>query len=140
VLVDRWHDNVNYVENEDLRLDPEKDTVDILPGLFGSYPNYFFVVDEGEIDRFFTILYEYNGTDRDICRLETYGVNRAEPRFWEVYDDFQEAFSRQHKERQGIIDLNRYYSLAMQKMLYNGGTGYECEAIAKQIEKDKRWW
>ncbi len=140
VLVDRWHDNVNYTGGEDLRLDPKKDQVDILSGLWGSYPNYFFVVNEDEIDQFFKILYEYNSTDRDICRLETYGINRAEPGFWEVYEDFQKTFDRQHKERKGLLDLNRYYSLAMQKMLYEGGTKYECEAISEQIKKDKRWW
>ena len=140
VLVDRWHHNVAYMKDEDLMLDRSRDTVDVLPGLVGSYPNYFFVVKKGEIAAFLKVLYEYNGTKRDTCRLETFGINRGEPQFWEVYDEFQEAFDKQHKERAGIIDLNRYYSFAMQKMLFKGGTEYECEAIADQLEKDRRWW
>jgi len=52
--------------------------------------------------------------------LENYGVDRAEDHFWDVYDLFQQKFLESEPEQVGIIDLNRYYNLAMNKQWYQG--------------------
>lgn len=108
-VIDRWHDNVKFLFREGAFLDPEKDRADFIPGFIGSYPNYFFVLDISELPDFFEILDNYDGSDIYLQRLEKYGVNRAEENFWEVYDWFQNEFSRSDKRDAGLIDLNRYY-------------------------------
>lgn len=113
IVVDRWHDNVKFLIREDLLLDPSKDRAHFLKGFVGSYPNYFFVVDYADLPNFFDILDRYDGSQEYFQRLEKYGVNRAEGNFWEVYDWFQEEFNKVQGQNAGIVDLNRYFNLAI---------------------------
>ncbi len=114
VIVDRWHDNVRYLFLESRALDPSKDRADFLNGFVSSYPNYFFIVDLKELPDFFDILRNYDNSEEFIARLGKYGVNRAAHNFWEVYDWFQKKFNAYHDGEAGIIDLNRYYHLALE--------------------------
>lgn len=112
VVIDRWHDNLKFIIEENLRLDPNKDRADFVSGFVGSYPNYFYVVDVTDLPDFFDILDNYDGSDEYLQKMSKYGVNRADERFWEVYDWFQNEFDKQENERPGLIDLNRYFYLA----------------------------
>ena len=66
-----------------------------------------------DLPDFFYILDNYDGGEKLIARLEKYGVNRAKENFWDAYDWFQAEFFKDVEERPGLIDLNRYYSLAI---------------------------
>lgn len=112
VVVNRWHDNVAFLFGEDGRLNPAKDDADFIPGLIGSYPNYFFDVKEEDLPDFFELVGHFSGTPRDIERLNRYGINRADTRFWDTYDWFQKRFDHDNPVRGGLLDLNRYYYLA----------------------------
>ncbi len=114
VVVNRWHDNVKYLFLESLALDSSKDRADFIDGFVGSYPNYFFIVDAKDLPDFFHILDNYDNSPEYIARLNKYGVNRAADNFWEVYDWFQKEFDAYHGGDAGIVDLNRYYHLAME--------------------------
>ena len=113
ILIDRWHNNVRHLFFESDVLDSSKDKADFIEGFVGSYPNYFYVVSSADLPDFFDILDAYDGTPDYIERLEKYGINRAEDTFWDHYDWFQAAFDKQEKENAGIIDLNRYFHLAV---------------------------
>lgn len=114
VVVDRWHDNVKFIIGEDVRLNPEKDRADFIEGFVGSYPNYFFVVSAAELPEFLDTLDNFDNSDEYRNKLNRFGVNRADPHFWEVYDWFQKAFDSRTEMHPGIIDLNRYYHHASQ--------------------------
>ncbi len=128
IVVDRWHDNVKRIYGEKLALDSSKDSADFIEGFVGSYPNYFFQVDYRDLPDFFDTLHNYDGSKISVCRLEKYGINRSEDAFWDTYDWFQEQFLASDPEQAGIVDLNRYYFLAMKKDLYEGGDKATCEA------------
>ena len=113
IVIDRWHDNVKFLFRESSALDPSKDRADFLDGFVGSYPNYFFIVDAKDLPDFFNILDNYDNSPEYIERLNKYGVNRAADNFWEVYDWFQKEFDAYHGGEAGIVDLNRYYYLAL---------------------------
>ncbi|MCI5140081.1 MAG: hypothetical protein D3922_17110 [Candidatus Electrothrix sp. AR1] len=57
IVVNRWHDNVSYFAMllEKRVLDSSKDSMDILPGFVGSYPNYFFKIHEKNQGDFFHV-------------------------------------------------------------------------------------
>lgn len=109
VVVNRWHDNVAFMLREDGRLDPSKDSADFIQGLIGSYPNYFVDVREEDLPDFIDLLAHFRKTPEDFKRLATYGINRADERFWGAYDWFQKRFSEDEPVRGGLFDLNRYY-------------------------------
>ncbi|WP_281184995.1 fatty acid cis/trans isomerase [Trichlorobacter lovleyi] len=109
VVINRWHDNVAFLFGEDGRLDPARDDADFIPGLIGSYPNYFFDVAEYDLPDFFQLLSNFKGTPEDLARLKKYGINRADDRFWDSYDWFQKRFDQESPVNGGLLDLNRYY-------------------------------
>jgi hypothetical protein len=112
IVVNRWHDNVAFLVKEDARLDPTKDSADFIPGLIGSYPNYFVDVREEDLPDFFDLLANFKKTPEDLARLARYGVIRSDERLWESYDWFQQRFNEDEPVRGGLFDLNRYYHYA----------------------------
>lgn len=112
LVVNRWHDNVAFLIKEDGRLDPSKDSIDFIPGLIGSYPNYFFDVREEDLPDFLDLLAHFEKSVGDRDRLARYGINRADDRFWDTYDWFQQRFLHDEPVQGGLFDLNRYYYLA----------------------------
>jgi len=112
IVINRWHDNVNSLFFEKNTLDPAKDTIDFLRGSIGSYPNYFLEVDADDVPDFFDMLQNFDGSREYIAKLEKYGVNRSNPRFWEAYDWFQAKMFEEKPIEGGLYDLNRYYPKA----------------------------
>jgi hypothetical protein len=112
IVINRWHDNVNSMFGEQKRLDPSKDTIDFIVGSVSSYPNYFLIVDAEDVPDLFDMLENYDGSAEYQAKLDKYGVNRAEPRFWEIYDWFQQRLNADEPINAGLYDLNRYYAQA----------------------------
>lgn len=112
IVINRWHDNVAFMLGEDGRLDPKKDSADFIPGLIGSYPNYFVDVTQEDLPDFIDLLAHFDRSPRDLARLKKYGINRADDRFWPAYDWFQQRFNKEEPVRGGLLDLNRYYYYA----------------------------
>jgi hypothetical protein len=107
----RAHTNVASMFREDERLVPEKDTVTIVPGTLGSYPNFLFDVDVSEIDAFVGTLTAVTGPEDLDALAARWGVCRSEPAFWNAFDWIHEDFRRREPTRSGLLDLNRYENL-----------------------------
>jgi len=112
IVINRWHDNVNSMFGEAGTLDPSKDSVDFIPGSIGSYPNFFFDVAAKDVPDFFDMLENFDGSPEYQAKIDKYGVNRADPEFWEIYDWFQTRFNEHDPVEAGVYDLNRYYPMA----------------------------
>jgi len=113
IVVNRWHDNVNSMFRESKRRDPSKDSMDFIDGSIGSYPNYFLDVAADEVPDLFDLLANFDDSPEYVAKLRKYGVNRADPNFWEVYDFFQDQLDAADPLHAGLYDLNRYYSKAV---------------------------
>jgi hypothetical protein len=109
IVINRWHDNVTFVIKEDKHLDSSKDSADIINGLIGSYPNYFFDVQEKDLPDFVDFLAHFDNSQKNMARMDTYGVNRADERLWETYDWFQKRHNEDEPVLGGLFDMNRYY-------------------------------
>jgi hypothetical protein len=109
IVINRWHDNVNSMFLEASTLDPAKDTIDFVAGSLGSYPNYFFDVAAEDVPDFFDMLENFDGSPTYLAKIDKYGIDRADPGFWEIYDWFQARFQAQRPIDGGLYDLNRYY-------------------------------
>ena len=113
MVINRWHDDVTTIFGEKDRLRPDKDSGVFIKGFVGSYPNYFFEVDIEDLPDFLRVLESFDGGPDSIKRLDQYGINRADARFWEVYDLLQDRFNSTEPVQAGLFDLNRYYYLAL---------------------------
>jgi hypothetical protein len=113
LVVNRWHDNVSFMFNEELRLDAKKDKLNFIEGFIGSYPNIYLDIKEDEISDFFSLLSNYKKGDEDYNKkIKKFSINRSEKEFWSVYDWFQNRYYESDKLNAGLFDLNRYYPMA----------------------------
>ena len=109
LIVNRWHDNVNAMFGESARLDPYKDTLDVLAGSYGSYPNVFMEVNENDLPDFFDMVVNYDDTPEYFAKISKYAISRSNQNFWKYFDWFQATFNAQDPLNAGLYDLNRYY-------------------------------
>jgi len=108
LVINRWHNNVNSLFNGDDVLDPQKDTMDILEPNIGSYPNAFGIIKEKDLEAFLYLMKNMKPTDEDYALLQSFFISRSDPRFWEVFDWFQDYFYEISPIDAGLYDLNRY--------------------------------
>jgi hypothetical protein len=111
-IVNRWHDNVNSYNKEEDTFDASKDTLDIVEGSLGSYPNAFFVVNEADLPDFFEMIKNFKATSEYWDKAKKYAISRSDTKFWEHFDWFQKEFENKKPLEAGLYDLNRYYKLA----------------------------
>ncbi len=112
LVINRWHDNVNSLFSEEERLDSSKDTLDIIHGSVGSYPNNFGTVHHNDLPDFFDMIANFKDTQEYREKVKKYFVSRSDPRFWEIYDWFQNDFNAADPLQAGLYDLNRYHRVA----------------------------
>jgi len=108
LVINRWHDNVNSLFSEGSRLNPKKDTMDILDHYVGSYPNVFVIVKFKDLPDFIDLMQHAKGTKEDFRRMKHYFISRSDKDFWKIYDWFQADFLKKEPIKGGLFDLNRY--------------------------------
>ncbi|MBW2658897.1 MAG: fatty acid cis/trans isomerase [Deltaproteobacteria bacterium] len=111
MIINRWHDNVQFMFDEKEALDPSRDNANFIVGFLGSYPNYFIDIQQDDLPDFFDLLANLSKMDMKEAkkRFNKYGINRADKNFWEEYDWFQARFNAEQPVQSGLFDLNRYY-------------------------------
>ena len=108
-ILNRYHVNVEFMEGEELRLDSRLDTINVVRGFLGAYPNAFYEVKPDEVSLFFEMLGSVaEAPDSYYQFQERFRVKRSDPDFWEISDYFNERFRRDHPLEAGLFDLNRY--------------------------------
>ncbi len=110
IIVNKGYKNLTSIFEDEDRRDRDEDTLTIVRGLEGSYPNFFLEVDDGDVEafveRFLAIrtLEDYEGF------VASYGVRRTNPRFWSSADWFNARLAADDPLRAGLLDLNRYHN------------------------------
>jgi hypothetical protein len=99
--------NMSAVFGEDKNRLPAEDTVAVIPGFIGAYPNAFYSIDAGDVAAFVDAAGEL-ATEGDYARLlSAYGVRRTDPAFWQNSDRAHAAFRRESPVTYGVLDYNR---------------------------------
>ncbi|RLA64647.1 MAG: peptidylprolyl isomerase [Epsilonproteobacteria bacterium] len=109
LVINLWHDNVNSLFDEESRFDESKNTIDIIPGSIGSYPNIFAVVDYKDLPDLFDLISHFDGSSSYTSKFEKYFISRSDKNFWETFDWFQMHFKKEDPLNAGLYDLNRYF-------------------------------
>lgn len=100
--------NVSFMLRESSRRIPEEDTLTVVPGFVGSYPNYFFDVEIGRLPEFVERILRLAGEADAATLAESFGVRRTNAGFWDYSDFFNTRYRRQYPVTAGLFDLNRY--------------------------------
>ena len=102
------HSNFYQIFKEDERRLPEEDTLTVVRGFLGAYPNYFFQVNEKEVGQFADDVGKL-ASPKDFAALrEKYGVRRNVPWFWRLSDKIHARYLQQDPIEYGLFDYNRY--------------------------------
>lgn len=103
------HLNVAYMFLEDAFRAPNEDTLGIVRGYVGSYPNLFLVVPPGKLGSFAEQVKSLRANDDSWSRfLDTYGVRRGAQGFWANADWFSAHELLEEPIEGGLLDLSRY--------------------------------
>jgi len=104
-------ENVSLMLLESLRRLPEEDTLTVVPGIVGSYPNFFFDVPKDRLKDFVSRILTLKSPE-DFSRIvESYGVRRTRPDFWNFSDFFNRSYLEEAPVSSGLLDLSRYENL-----------------------------
>lgn len=87
---------------------PDQDTLTVVRGFSGSYPNFFFVVPFEKLDSFVVSAANLSTISQYHAFVGRFGVRRTNPGFWAQSDWFNEQYAKEEPVEAGILDLNRY--------------------------------
>lgn len=107
----RAHTNVAFLLGEEGRLEPEKDTLTIMAGAPGSYPNFIFDVPLAELDAYAEKLAAVTDAAQLEAVVQTWGVRRTRSDFWELFHDLTRYLEQTDPIEAGLFDLSRYQNL-----------------------------
>jgi hypothetical protein len=107
LIHNKAHSNISSLFDEAAARLPNEDSVTVVKGVLGDYPNAFMEVDEGKL-KAFTEEIANMATAKDYSNLMAhFGVRRTDPRFWSV-SDAVDKYNREARPREsGILDYNR---------------------------------
>ncbi len=101
------HLNITSLFGEKKFRKPDEDTMSVVPGFLGAYPNAFFRVNAYDLERFVDMISTMR-TEGDYARLlDNYGVRRTSPDFWRQSDAFHAAYRADAPVEYGLFDYNR---------------------------------
>jgi hypothetical protein len=101
------HLNQTSLFHEQANRVPEEDTLSLIPGFIGAYPNAFLEVDSAELAALVSAI-EGLRTEADYSLLkDSWGIRRTDRRFWQRTDEFQLAHQKRSLFDSGILDFNR---------------------------------
>ena len=102
------HLNLTALFAEKKSRKPDEDTLSVIPGFLGSYPNAFFTVDQAELGRFIEMISSLRTEDDYSLLLDHYGVRRTNPGFWNQSDVFHAAYRNDAPVGHGVFDYSRF--------------------------------
>ena len=108
LILNKAYKNVTSMFADEDRRDLEHDTMTVVEGLQGSYPNFFFVIDNSEVQAFAESYVAIRNRSDYERFVGLYGIRRTNPRFWRTADWFQDRYMKQEPVLSGLFDLNRY--------------------------------
>lgn len=100
--------NVSFMFLEQTRRLPEEDTLTIVPGFAGSYPNFYFDADIADLPDFVDQILSIRRDDDMDTLVDRFGIRRTRPDYWAYSDFFNRIHKAQHPVTAGIFDLGRY--------------------------------
>lgn len=110
MIINKAHANVSFIFGEDDRRIPEEDTMMLVDGTIGSYPNFIFWVERKKLDNFTSEAGKITNSVSMVRWVGRYGVRRTDHRIWLVLDKLHHYRSRMGGG-EGLIDVSRYGNL-----------------------------
>jgi len=109
LLHNKAYGNVAHLlDSRDDRL-PDEDTLTLVEGFLGAYPNAFFALNEADLPEFVDTVAALKTEDDYRTKLtERYAIRRTDSRFWPHSDQLLAAFRERAGVDAALFDYNRF--------------------------------
>ncbi|MDM0011758.1 fatty acid cis/trans isomerase [Variovorax sp. J22P168] len=102
------HATVSHLVGERKELLPDENTLTLVPGVIGAYPNAFYRVSPAQLPALAEAIGKLRSEADYAAFSERFAVRRTNPEFWAVSDGLVERYRRDQPLQAGILDLNRF--------------------------------
>ncbi len=102
------HSNVSELFKEEDRRLLDEDTLTLVPGFLGAYPNAFYRLSIHQLPQFIATVKKLNATAAYSDLTARFAVRRTNPQFWAHADCLYTAYGKEFPVEAGLFDLNRF--------------------------------
>ena len=107
LLRNTGHSNVSHLVLESAELTPDENTLTVVPGFIGAYPNAIYRATAAELPALADAIGRL-GSEADYRRLaDRFVVRRTSAQFWAASDAMNDAYVQWAPLEAGLFDLNR---------------------------------
>ena len=107
LLRDTAHSNVSHIFLEKAELLPAENTLTLVPGFIGAYPNAIYRVRRTDLPVLAAAIRGL-GSEDDYRKLaDRFALRRTDPGFWAASDAMHDAYARSTPLEPGLFDYNR---------------------------------
>ena len=110
MIITKAHSNVSFIFGEDDRRIPEEDTMILVNGILGSYPNFIFWVERNKLRNFADETKKITDQASMAQWVGVYGIRRTDRRIWVVLDKLHQYRWRMSGD-ESLLDVSRYDNL-----------------------------
>jgi len=103
----RAHANISSLFDEKAALRPAEDSLTILTGVVGDYPNALWWIDESQLPELANGIFGLQSEADYRSLVSRFGVRRNDPRFWQLSDRIAARYRETVPLEAGILDYNR---------------------------------
>ena len=107
LLANRAHLNITSLFWEQSNRLPDEDSITVAHGIIGDYPNTFLRVGEDQLEAMIDTIIGLRSEEDYSKLLDTYGVRRTDPQFWQHSDRVFTLYQAQQPGSAGRLDYNR---------------------------------
>jgi hypothetical protein len=101
------HANVAHLAREKAELRPEENTLTVVPGFIGAYPNALYRAEVAELPALRQAIAGL-ASEADYRRLaDRFALRRTDPAFWAASDALHDAYLAWAPREAGLFDYNR---------------------------------
>ncbi|QIA63546.1 9-hexadecenoic acid cis-trans isomerase [Vibrio astriarenae] len=108
ILHNNAHTNISSLFAEEKNRDYAKDSLTIVKGVIGSYPQAFLQLEEKEVIKLVMMLQGIEEEQDYIQILDRYAVRRSNPEFWSHSDVVHRWYQQDQPIEFGLLDYNRF--------------------------------
>ena len=101
------HTNVASMFHESRRRLPQEDTLTVVPGFLGAYPNAFFDVPQRALSEFSDAVADLSSESDYAALMNRFGIRRSDPKFWSYADRVFDQVDALDYPDSGVLDLSR---------------------------------
>ena len=107
VIHNKAHSNVSSLLDEASARLPEEDSVTMVRGVLGDYPNALMQVEQSELQGWVEQFKQLQTLADYQALIDSYGIRRTHPNFWRVSDAIAKLNAEKRPRASGILDYNR---------------------------------